>query len=257
MLQSFMMVLREGFESFLIVAIITSYLKTTQRPRLIPAVYVAVVLSLFLSAGLGYVLMTGVNQALWEGILGLVAAVMVTSLVIHMWRIGPKMKQNIQASIDKASLEKTSKMAWFGVFIFTVLMISREGMETALMLIQVRDGEVIGGILLGLFAAGLMALLWIKYAALINIKRFFQVTGIFLMLFVVQVLIYSAHEFSESGLIPNSEAFHEATEPFSPMGTYGQWFSAAMIGVCALWLAIGWFRDHMSRRLQSQKPVEV
>jgi hypothetical protein len=53
------------------------------------------------------------------------------------------------------------------------------------------------------------------------------------------------HEFSEAGLLPNSEALHTATEKFSPDGLYGKWFSLVMISVCALWLLYGWVRDRM------------
>ena len=77
---------------------------------------------------------------------------------------------------------------------------------------------------------------WARLGHLINVKRFFQVTGIFLLLFMVQVAIYSFHEFAEAGLLPNSEVLHAATEKFSPDGLYGKWFSVAMLSVCAAWL---------------------
>jgi high-affinity iron transporter len=80
---------------------------------------------------------------------------------------------------------------------------------------------------------------------LINLKRFFQVTGVFLLLFMVQVGIYSFHEFSEAGLLPNSDALHEATEKFSPDGLYGKWFSLLMVSVCGLWLIGGWVVDRL------------
>jgi high-affinity iron transporter len=130
-----------------------------------------------------------------------------------------------------------------GVFLFTFLMITREGMETALMLMQVKDANVINGALLGLGAAILFALGWARFGHLINVRRFFQVTGIFLLLFMVQVSIYSFHEFSEAGLLPNSDFLHEATEKFSPDGLYGKWFSPIMIGICALWLLGAWLID--------------
>ncbi len=62
---------------------------------------------------------------------------------------------------------------------------------------------------------------------------------------MVQVGIYSFHEFSEAGLLPNSEMLHEATEKLSPDGLYGKWFSVVMIAVCALWLAGAWLKDRM------------
>jgi len=81
-----------------------------------------------------------------------------------------------------------------------------------------------------------MAWMWGHYGHRINIRRFFQVTGLFLLLFTVQIVFYSIHEFSEAGLLPNSEAIHNATEMYSPEGLYGKWFSVGMVAVCAMWL---------------------
>lgn len=265
MLNSFIIVLREGFESFLLVAVILSFLKKSGQRWLTPVVYVAIALALSASAGLGYLLRTGVdeavlqrvfgatlggyagqflgNEALREGILGVIAIIMVGSLVVYMWRTGPKVQQRMTERLGAMSSRSSRIAAVAGVFVFTFLMITREGMETALMLLQVRGSEMLGGALIGLFAAAGFAWGWAKFGHLINVKRFFQVTGIFLLLFMVQVGIYSFHEFSEAGLLPNSEMLHEATEKFSPDGLYGKWFSVVMIGVCALWLLAGWIKD--------------
>jgi high-affinity iron transporter len=126
-------------------------------------------------------------------------------------------------------------------------MITREGMETALMLMQVKDPNLINGALLGLLAAIAFAFGWARFGHLINVRRFFQVTGLFLLLFMVQISIYSFHEFSEAGLLPNSEFLHEATEKFSPDGLYGKWFSPIMIGICALWLLGAWLIDRRKK----------
>jgi hypothetical protein len=64
---------------------------------------------------------------------------------------------------------------------------------------------------------------------------------------VVQIAIYSFHEFTESGLIRNMERLHEATEPFSPVGIYGKWFSLVMIGLCMGWLAGSWAVDRWNQ----------
>ena len=237
MLQAFIIVMREGFEAFLIVSLIFSYLKKIGQYRLVPAVNWGVAVSLFSSTALGFVLAKGVNEPLWEGVLGLVAAVMVASLVIHMWITAPHMKQNVEKRLHDIS-ERPKRFAFFGVFIFTVFMISREGMEAALMLIQVPRGEVWLGVFLGLAATGGLAWMWAHFSRLINLKLFFQVTSIFLLLFVGQILIYSFHEFAESGVIPNSEAFHNATEPLSPDGIYGKWFSLITVAICMSWLVI-------------------
>ncbi len=265
MLNAFIIVLREGFESFLLVAVILSFLKKSGQRWLTSSVYVAIALALSASVALGYVLRQGVeeatvqgifgttlggyvsqflgNEALREGVLGVVAIVMVGSLVVYMWRTGPQVQQRMRERLGAVSSRSSRIAAVAGVFLFTFLMIIREGMETALMLLQVHGSDMLGGALLGLLAAAGFSWGWAKFGHLINVKRFFQVTGIFLLLFMVQVGIYSFHEFSEAGLLPNSDMLHEATEKLSPDGLYGKWFSVGMIAVCALWLLAGWLKD--------------
>lgn len=238
MLNAFMIVLREGFEAFLIVSIVITYLRKSGQKLLTPAVYAAIATALVLSAGIGYWLSQateGVNQALWEGILGLVAIVLVASLIIHMRRIAPRLKQTMHAQLDEATTGRSRWMAMLGVFLFTVLMITREGMETALLLLQVH-GQLLAGALLGLAAATLLAVAWARFGHLINMKRFFQVTSLFLVLFLIQIAVYTFHEFSEAGLLPNSEALHAATEVWSPDGEYGKWFSSSIVLICMGWL---------------------
>ena len=275
MLQSFIIVLREGFESFLLVAVIFSYLRRSGQKQLSSAVYAAIVAALGISGGLGYMLFqmqTGKsesverylgasvagflgNESLREAVLGTVSIIMVASLVIYMWRTGPKLKQKMEERLGEVSLKHSGWTAYAGVFLFTALTISREGMETALMLLQVRTPRLIWGALIGLAAAASMAWAWARFGHLINVKRFFQVTGIFLLLFMAQVAIYTFHEFSEAGVLPNSEVIHAATEKFSPEGLYGQWFSLVMVGVCAAWLLGAWIIDRL--KLSRQRTVTL
>ena len=279
MLNSFIIVLREGFESFLLVAVILAYLSKSGQRWLKTPVYVAIAVALAASGGLAYLLATGIddatiesifgtviggyvsqffaNEALREAILGAIAVVMVGTLVIHMWRSGPKIQQRMREKLSAVSSKSSRVAAIAGVFLFTFLMITREGMETALLLMQVKDANVINGALLGLGAAILFAIGWAKFGHLINVKRFFQVTSIFLLLFMVQVAIYSFHEFTEAGLLPNSEALHVATEKFSPDGLYGKWFSPIMVGICALWLVGAWLIDRYKSERRSTGSIQL
>ena len=265
MLQSFIIILREGFESFLLVAVILSYLRKSRQRQLAPAVYWAIGVALAISGGLGYLLFKmqtgqpelierylGVtvagffgNESLREAVLGVVAIVMVLSLVIYMWRTGPNLKEKMEGRLGEVSVSRSGWTAFAGVFLFTVLTISREGMETALLLLQVRSPRMVWGALIGLGAAIAMAWAWAQFGHLINVKRFFQVTGIFLLLFMAQVAVYTFHEYAEAGLLPNSEVLHAATEKFSPDGMYGKWFSLVMLAVCAAWLVGSWMIDRL------------
>jgi len=269
MLNSFIIVLREGFESFLLVAVILAYLRKSGQQWLNTSVYLAIAVALAASGGLAYLLYQGVddatvqnifgefiggyvskffaNEALREAVLGAIAVVMVGTLVIHMWRSGPKIQQRMREKLGEVSSRSSRLAAVFGVFAFTFLMITREGMETALLLMQVKDPNLINGALLGFGAAVAFSIGWAKFGHLLNLKRFFQVTSIFLLLFMVQVAIYSFHEFTEAGLLPNSEELHAATEKWSPDGLYGKWFSPIMIGICALWLVGAWVVDRLKR----------
>lgn len=250
MLQALIIVFREGFESFLTVAIIFAYLRKTGRDWLRPAVWWGIGVAVVASIGLGYLLQR-INQPLWEGILALVAAVLVASFVVHIWRVAPQMKRQMESKLEAHA--SRGGLAWLAVFAFTLLMVTREGMETALLLIQVRQGQFWLGCFLGLAAAAMMSWLWAHYGHRIDVKRFFQVTGLFLLMFTVQILFYAVHEFSEAELLPNSNAIHMATEPYSADGRYSLWIMGGMLAICAAWLVAMTLYD----RMKSERMIEA
>jgi len=239
MLQAFVITLREGLEAFLIIAISLAYLRKSGRRALIPAVHWGIGLSVLLSVGAAYLFQQASNQALWEGVLALVAAVSVASLTVHMWRTARKIKGEIEGQL-RTSAEKTGMAAWMGVFLFTLLMISREGMETALLmgtlLTQVQTMSILGGAVAGTLSAAAVAALWSRYGHRVNLALFFQVTAIFMLVFVVQLLIYGFHELTEANIFPGSEALHWATEPYGPDGAYGQYLTYLLVAVPLGWL---------------------
>jgi high-affinity iron transporter len=242
MLQAFVITLREGLEAFLIVAISLAYLKKTQRRELLPAVHWGIAASIVLSIGAGLLLARARNQALWEGLLGITAALLVASLTVHMWRAGRYMKRDIEGRLAAESSDKTAGAAFLGVFMFTLLMITREGMETAMLvnalLFSAGAFDIIGGALGGTIVAAFIAWLWSRYGHRVNLARFFQVTAIFLLVFVVQLLIYGFHELTEANVFPNSQPLHDATEAYGPDGIYGQYLTYLLVLLPLLWLAI-------------------
>jgi high-affinity iron transporter len=241
MLQAFVITFREGLEAFLIVAISLAFLRKSGSRHLVPAVQWGIAASVVLSVFAGYLFSRASNQALWEGLLALVAAVSVASLTIHMWRTARRIKHDIEGHLQQ-STSKRGIGAWIGVFLFTLLMISREGMETALLmgtlLFQVRAADIIGGAVGGIVVAGVVAWLWSKYGHRVNLGLFFQVTAIFLMIFVVQLLIYGFHELTEANLFPGSESLHWATEPYGPDGIYGQYLTYLLVAGPLAWLLL-------------------
>jgi high-affinity iron transporter len=245
MLQAFVITLREGLEAFLIVAISLAWLRREGRHDLIPAIHWGIGLSVLLSIGAGWALGQASNQALWEGVLALAAAVLVGSLTIHMWRAARHMKAGIEGRL-RSSAARTGAGAFAGVLLFTTLMITREGMETVLLMstlfFQMGAGWILAGAAAGIACSALTAWLWSRHGHRVNLARFFQVTAIFLLVFVVQLLIYGFHELTEAGVLPNSEALHWATEPYGPDGRYGQFLTYLLVLLPMGWLAFSALR---------------
>jgi high-affinity iron transporter len=241
MLQAFVITLREGLEAFLIVAISLAYLRKTGRAALVPAIHWGIAASVALSVGAGLLLARARNQSLWEGVLGIGAAFLVASLTVHMWRAGRSMKREIEGKLE-ASSGKIGAAAFWGVFSFTLLMITREGMETAMLmnalLFQVKALNITAGAIGGTLAAAFIAFLWSRYGHRVNLARFFQVTAIFLLVFVVQLFIYGFHELAEANVLPNSQLLHGATEPYGPDGVYGHYLTYLLVALPLAWLAV-------------------
>ena len=235
MLQAFVITLREGLEAFLIVAISLAYLRKSGRGELTRAVHWGIVIAVAASAIGGYLLFNAANQEWLEGPLALVAAVSVLTLTVHMWRAGRQMKGEIEGHL-KTSAQKARLGALIGVFLFTLLMIGREGVETALLLMQLHaTPNLASGAAIGVVAAASVAWVWSRFAHRLNLGLFFQTTAIFLFVFVVQLLISGIHETSEQGYLPFSAAIHDATEAFGPDSGFGH-----LLTYLLLILPLGW-----------------
>ncbi len=240
MLQAFVVALREGLEAFLIIAISLAYLRKSRRSDLIPAVHWGIATAVMLSVAAGWLFYQARNQALWEGVLALAAAVSVASLTVHMWRPARRLKQDIEGRLQTSSM-KNAGAAFAGVFCFTLLMITREGMETALLmgtlLFQIKAVDMVLGAVAGIALAAFVASLWSRYGHRVNLGLFFQVTAVFLMVFVLQLVIYGFHELTEANIFPYSEPLHVATEPYGPDGLYGKYLTYLLVLMPMGWLA--------------------
>jgi high-affinity iron transporter len=239
MVQAFVITLREGIEAFLIVAISLAYLRKSGRHELVPAVRWGIGAAVVASVGAAYLFAQARNQALWEGLLALAAAASVASLTVHMWRTSTRIRQDIEGRLHSSAV-RGGAAAFAGVFAFTLLMIAREGMETALLMgvlfTQIRSALVISGAVAGTLAAASVAWLWSKYGHRVNLALFLQVTAVFLLLFVGQLLIYGFHELSEANIFPGAGYWHEVTEPFGPDGQYGKYVTYLLVILPLGWL---------------------
>lgn len=254
MFETLLITLREGIEAFLIVAITLAYLRKTGRAALAPAVYSGTVLALLLSVVAALALREVVVTPLYEGLLAVVAAVLVLSMLVYMKKAARQLSGNIRERVDAAAA-RAGVGAHLAIAGFTLLMITREGMETAFMIAslmgQAETSAMVAGAVLGVLLAAALAWAWSRYGQRVNLARFFQVTALFLGLFVVQLAFYAFHEFTEAGVLPLDNAYwHLATEPYAPEGEYGAWFSYGLVLLPLTWLAFTLWRDRAVRGRQ-------
>ena len=252
MLQAFVITLREGPEAFLIVAISLSYLRRSGRTPLIAAVRWGIASAVVVSALGGYLLYHAANQEWLEGPLAMIAAASVTWMVVHMWRTGRRMKSDIEGHLQSSSI-RPGAAAFTGVFLFTLLMVSREGLETVLLLMQLRNTmHLVLGAAAGVVGAAGIAWLWSRYGRRVNLGLFFQATALFLFVFVVQLVISGAHEMAEQGFLPYSEIIHTSTEAWGPDSAFGHLLTYLLVI-----LPLGWvlFKAAFSKAPVFQRPA--
>ena len=248
MWQGFTIALREGIEAFLIVALTLSYLRRTGRPELARAVYSAVGISVVTCAGAGWLFSKAANQSLWEGVLALAAAALVGSLLVYMKRISKHLKRDIEERLESRAALGSGRAFW-GIFAFSLLMITREGMETALLIatafFQLKSAAVLTGLGLGLLAAAAIGVLWTRLGKDVDLKAILNVSAIFLAIFLVQLILYGVHELAEARLFPSSQAIHDATEILGPDGVIGHLLAYALAVIPSVWLVrLWWKRRH-------------
>jgi high-affinity iron transporter len=130
-------------------------------------------------------------------------------------------------------------------------MITREGMETALLIstamFQMKSSAVVVGLLLGLLSAAVIGLLWLRLGKDVPIGKLLSISAVFLAIFLVQLVLYGVHELSEAGLFPSSEAIHDATEILGPDGAVGRALAYLLAIAPTVWLLALWARRRRAR----------
>lgn len=208
MLIPFLIMLREGIEAALIVGIVASYLHHAQRRDLMPAIWVGVLLasalSLFVGAGLQMVAaeFPQKQQEFFEGIVGLVAVVMLTCMVFWMRRAARSIKGELHANIDRA-LARESGPAW-ALVTMVFLAVAREGLESVFFLLAVfqqsRGWEAPVGALAGIALSVVVGIGLFRGGIRLDLRRFFRFTGVFILLVAAGLLAGVLRKFHEAGV---------------------------------------------------------
>ncbi len=199
---SFLITLREGLEVSLVLAILISYLVKTGRSSETGGVWRGTGLAVVLCLVIGIVIhaavggLHGTAEQLVEGFIAVAAATVLTWMIFWMRSnarsLGSELRDKVDAATTVGALAAIA-------FVATV----REGLETVLFLLSAETGsssgaEVVVGGLAGLALSAVLGWAIYKGGNRMNLRRFFQVTGVLLILFAAGLVGKAFHEFREA-----------------------------------------------------------
>ncbi len=205
---SFLITLREGLEAGLIVAIILAYLKSTnQRPHfrtVLIASVAAVAVALTVGAGIFAVAgeFKGKSEDVFEGLTMLAAVGVLSWMIVWMKRQAAGIKKSLEREIAEAV--GVGSVIALALIPFSAIL--REGLETAVFLFAATRTSTPLESTIGATAGILVAigLTWGIYSGgyRLNLRVFFNVTGVLLILFAAGLLAHGVHELQEVGWLP-------------------------------------------------------
>jgi len=204
MIPSLIIGLREGIEAALVIGIILGYLAKIGRSGLKRSVYGGTIAAFLASAGVAAALIAatvefaGFGEQVFEGGAMLVAVAVLTSMVLWMIKASRNIQIHVQQRIDAVLSGRQA----FGLVLLSFVVVFREGIETALFVFGAgaltSPLEAVLGVGLGLLVAGIVGLGIIRVSWRINLRRFFQATGVFLVIIAAGLFAHAVHELQEA-----------------------------------------------------------
>ncbi|MBY8988070.1 MAG: FTR1 family protein, partial [Candidatus Lokiarchaeota archaeon] len=201
--------LREGLEAVLVVVIILLYLRKTNQRIYYKYVYLGIILATVASIAFAIIFsvafggFTGILEEIFEGTTFIISGIFILTLVLWVSKEGPKMRENLEGKVEDSI--KTQKI--FSISITAFIIIIREGIELVLLTTgsasigSLNQISVILGSIIGLAISILIGLLIFYGIKSINLRIFFKITNVMLILFAAGLITYGIHEFIEAGII--------------------------------------------------------
>jgi len=246
MLSTFLIAIREGLEASLIVGILLAYLRKTDRHQMVRALWSGVAAAIITSLGLGAALtftsheLSDRGEQTFAGITAVVAVAFVTVMVFWMKGAARGMRDELHGKIDAHAF---SVVALASAVFFAV---AREGLETALFVYTnfgVTGGSLAPsiGLVLGFGAAVTLGYLLYKRSLKIDLKRFFTLTGVALIIVAAGVLTHGIAEFQDLGWLPGSSLNAWNLQPWLHEDSFIASLLSGSVGftVKTTWLQVG------------------
>ncbi|MCH8003703.1 MAG: FTR1 family protein [Nanoarchaeota archaeon] len=209
-LTSFIITSRETLEAALVIGIVLAYLTRTNNYQYKKTVYYGIVFGIILSilAAVVFTLFAGGFEGraeeIFEGSTMLFAAVLLTTMILWMMKqkhIAREIEAKVANHLEKANFNKTYA---YGLFVLITLAVLREGVETVIFFgaINYSSGISFIGATLGVITAIAIGYLFFVGTRKVNLKKFFNITSIMLILIAAGLVAHGIHELQEAAVIP-------------------------------------------------------
>ena len=257
MLSALLLALREGVEAALVVGIVLVYLNRTGRRALARYVWGGVMLASAASVAAAVLLdRWQVSEDGFEGLLMLVASVLVISMIIWMNRVARHLKKEIEQRVE-AYAQKSTRTAGWGIGLFVFLMVVREGAELVLVLRAVELSsagvQVWIGTTIGIAIAIAVGFFFFQGTLRIPLHRFFKATSAILMVVAFQLALTGIHELSEAMWIPSSKTEMSSIGPIVRNEVF---FFVLILGAAALVVLREWFSAKQPAADEAPNPAQ-
>lgn len=215
---AFFIVLREVLEACLVVGIALAYLNRTGATQYRKWVWIGAGVGIGISIIIGLVfglifwindnsVFEGNAEKIFEGVTFLVAAALLTWMIVWMMAMGRQIQEKLEGKVEKImENDKSSRRRAFGLASLVGFQVLREGIETFIFISANGSADDRGGWraipipgVLAIFVGLLVSYLVFKGMMQLDIIRFFYVSGILLVAFAAGLVSYAFHEIQETG----------------------------------------------------------
>ncbi|HTW22842.1 MAG TPA: Fe-S-containing protein [Candidatus Baltobacteraceae bacterium] len=252
MISALLVALREGVEAALIVGIVLVYLNRTGRRALRPYVWAGVGVACAMSIAAAILLQRwAISEDGFEGVLMLVAAALVVTMIAWMNKIARSLRKEIEQRIETYAQRSSAAAGWaIGTFVF--FMVVREGAELVLILraVELSSAGVQTwiGTGIGIAIAVAVGVFFFEGTLRIPLHRFFAATSIILMVVAFQLALTGVHELSEAEWIASSKTEMATVGPIVRNEVF---FFAVILGVAVLLVV----REYFTARKPADDPA--
>lgn len=217
---AFFIVLREVLEACLVVGIALAYINKIGATQFKKWIWFGTIAGVVASVITGTIfiiiyfatsdqLFSGKAEKIFEGVTFLLAAALLSTMIIWMMIMGKKLRSYLEGNLENifGNDYTSSNRKKVSLFLMIFFQVFREGIETMIFLFGTANAEEVGGWtaiplsgILGILIGLLIAYVVFEGLLEMNVIQFFYYSGIVLIAFAAGLVSHAFHELQEVGM---------------------------------------------------------